>query len=73
MIFASGANDVLRMQTRTQQDGVDFNLAYIGTDFTRELPGPFDQTFMRALFDYGYAQGARGGGWQKQLPFGRPA
>ena len=68
MIFASGANDVLRMYARTQQDGVNFNLAYIGTDFTTELPAPFDQTFMRALFDYGYAQGKRGGDWVKQPP-----
>jgi hypothetical protein len=73
MIFASGANDVIRMHARTRQDGVDFNLAYIGADFTKELPAPFDQSFMRALFDYGYAQGTRGGGWTKELPFGRPA
>jgi hypothetical protein len=68
MIFSSGFNDVVRMYSRAQQDGVAFNLAYIGADFDRELPGPFDQDFMRALFDYGYAQGQRGGGWVSRPP-----
>lgn len=68
MIFASGANDVLRMYSRTQADQVGFKLAYIGTDFTTELPAPFDQGFMRALFEYGYAQGTRGGDWASRPP-----
>lgn len=72
MIFASGANDVLRLYNRAQQDGVDFNLAYIGSDFTVELPEPFDQTYMRALFDYGYRQGRAGYRWAKSPPLGRP-
>ena len=60
MITASGYNDVLRIYANTQRDGVGFNLAYIGSDFTKELPEPFDQEFMRALFDYGYRRAVRG-------------
>ena len=60
MITASGYNDVLRMYNTTRQDGIDFRLAYIGPDFNKELPEAFDQSYMRALFDYGY-QRARGG------------
>jgi hypothetical protein len=73
MIFSSGFNDVVRMYVRAQQDGVGFNLAYIGADFDRTLPAPFDQGFMRALFDYGYAQGLRGGAWVDRPPLGMPA
>jgi len=72
MITASGYNDVLRIYSNTQRDGVAFNLAYIGTDFTKELPQPFDQDYMRALFDYGYQRGERGYDWAHQPPiFGK--
>ena len=36
MIAASGFNDVIRMYNTTQRDGIGFNLAYIGSDFTQE-------------------------------------
>ena len=68
MITASGYNDVLRMYSNTQRDGIGFNLAYIGTDFTKELPAPFDQDFMRALFDYGYRRAVRGYEWVHKPP-----
>jgi hypothetical protein len=48
MIAASGINDVIRMYNTTQRDGIGFNLAYIGSDSTEELPQPFDQGYMRA-------------------------
>jgi predicted acylesterase/phospholipase RssA len=68
MIAASGINDVIRMYNATQRDGIDFNLAYIGSDFTQKLPAPFDQGYMRALFDYGYQRARRGYEWVKQPP-----
>lgn len=68
MITASGYNDVIRMYNNTQRDNVRFNLAYIGKDFTMELPEPFDQGFMRTLFDYGYQRGRRGYDWAHQPP-----
>lgn len=68
MIAASGINDVIRMYNATQRDGIDFNLAYIGSDFTEKLPAPFDQGYMRALFDYGYQRARRGYEWAKQPP-----
>ncbi|MCU0985671.1 MAG: patatin-like phospholipase family protein [Acetobacteraceae bacterium] len=70
MIFTSGFNDVLRLYNRTQADGVDFNLAFIGSDFDKMPPEPFDQAFMRALFDYGFEQGRAGGRWAKRPPLG---
>jgi hypothetical protein len=68
MINASGYNDVLRMYYTTLHDGIDFNLAYIGSDFTKRLPEPFDQGFMRTLFDYGYQHARRGYDWAKVPP-----
>jgi hypothetical protein len=69
MISASGMNDVNRMYTTTLRDGIGFNLAYIGSDFTQQLPRPFDQAYMRALFEYGYERGRRGYKWAKQPTF----
>ena len=50
------------------RDSIDFNLAYIGSDFNETLPSPFDPGYMRALFDYGYQRGRRGYDWAKQPP-----
>ena len=68
MISASGMNDVARIYNTTRRDGIGFNLAYIGSDFTMVLPEPFDSGYMRALFDYGYQRGRRGYDWAKQPP-----
>ena len=70
MISASGINDVIRIYNGTLRDNVDFNLAYIGSDFDMKLPKPFDPGYMRALFDYGYQRGRRGYDWAKQPPIG---
>jgi predicted acylesterase/phospholipase RssA len=68
MIAASGYNDVVRIYNNTQRDGIGFNLAFIGSDFDRELPAPFDQAYMRALFQYGYERGRRGYDWAQRPP-----
>lgn len=68
MIAASGFNDAVRLYFFAQRDGVDFNLAFIGRDFTRQLESPFEQDFMRALFDYGYEQARGGFRWAKTPP-----
>jgi predicted acylesterase/phospholipase RssA len=69
MIHYSGQNDVYRLQTMTARDGVDFNLAYIGRDFTLEHTADFVPTYMRALFEYGRAQIKNGTAWKKSSPF----
>jgi hypothetical protein len=68
MIHYSGYNDALRIYATCQRDGVDYNLAFIGADFTVEHKVPFDQAYMRALFDYGYRQGRAGYHWHKAPP-----
>jgi hypothetical protein len=68
MLAASGHNDVLRTYFISQRDGVDYNLAYIGADFTLEKKGEFEQAYMQALFQYGYEQAKSGREWHKLPP-----
>jgi predicted acylesterase/phospholipase RssA len=68
MLAASGQNDVLRTYFITQRDGVNYNLAYIGTDFKAPKTGEFDQVYMNALYEYGYRQAKSGRAWHKAPP-----
>ncbi|MPZ34536.1 MAG: patatin family protein [Rhodospirillales bacterium] len=68
MLAASGYNDVLRAYFLTKRDGVDYNLAYIGSDFKVPRDHMFDHAYMRALYDYGYQQAVRGRAWHKTPP-----
>lgn len=68
MIASSGYNDVVRIWNNTQRDGVDFNLAFIGPDFTGTYTTPFEQAYMRQLFDHGFAKARRGYDWAKRPP-----
>ena len=68
LIETQGIGDLYRLYLLAQKDGLDFNLAYIGADFTVEHQEDFDQKFMRALFDYGYQLGKKGYPWQKVPP-----
>jgi hypothetical protein len=68
MIHYSGYNDILRIYATTKRDGVDYNLAYIDTDFPGTKHEDFDPAYLRALFDYGYARGRAGYPWRKAPP-----
>jgi hypothetical protein len=68
MIHSSGSNDLLRIYFVTQRDHVDYNLAYIGSDFSAPRAGDFDKAYMNALFDYAYQQARRGYPWRKVPP-----
>jgi predicted acylesterase/phospholipase RssA len=68
MISASGLNDVLRIHAAAERDGVDYNLAYIGRDFTVEYDEPFEPSYMRPLFEYGRQRALRGDAWVKRPP-----
>ncbi|MBP0463724.1 patatin-like phospholipase family protein [Roseomonas sp. PWR1] len=68
MIASSGYNDVVRIWNTTERDGVDFNLAFIGRDFTGTYTQPFEQAYMRALFEHAFERARRGYPWAKQPP-----
>ncbi|HEV7264168.1 MAG TPA: hypothetical protein VGN83_04525 [Falsiroseomonas sp.] len=42
MIAASGFNNAVRLYFFAQRDGVDYNFAYIGPDFTQRPESPAD-------------------------------
>jgi hypothetical protein len=73
MIHYSGYNDILRIYATTKRDGVDYNLAYIETDFPEIEHEQFDPAYLRALFTYGYDKGKRGPLWHKAPPVLQPA
>lgn len=68
MIASSGYNDVVRIYFTTAQDDVAFRLAFIPPDFDVVLREPFEQSYMRALFDRGFAQGKAGYSWYNVPP-----
>ena len=68
MLAASGTNDVIRTYFVSQRDRVDYNLAYIGSDFDAPKKGEFDQTYMNALYEYGVRQMVDGRAWHKSPP-----
>jgi len=68
MIASSGYQDTVRMYFVTQRDGVDYNLAFIRPDFAQEYTTPFDQAYMRALYDHGFDRAARGYEWTRVPP-----
>ena len=68
MIHYSGYNDILRIYNTTRQDGVDYNLAFIGPEFNFPHKEDFDTAYMRALFDHGYQRAVAGYPWRKAPP-----
>lgn len=68
MIASGGYNDLVRIYATTRQDGVDFNLAYISSQFEGVYSEPFEQAYMRRLFSYAYQRSVAGFEWAKQPP-----
>ena len=68
LIQTQGINDLHRIYETGQQDGVDFNLAYIGFDFNYPHHKTFDPEYMKRLFDYAYRLGVYGYPWHKAPP-----
>jgi hypothetical protein len=60
---------VLRIYAAAERDVVDFNLAFIGQDFTVVYDKPFQQSYMRPLFEYGRQRELRGDAWVQRPPF----
>jgi hypothetical protein len=68
LIQTQGFGDLYRIYLTSQRDGFDFNLAFIGSEFTYGPVEQFDTGFMNALYDYGYELGKNGYPWQKSPP-----
>lgn len=68
LIVANSMGDIYRTYLATRRDGVDFNLAFITSEFTSSTDKPFDREYMNKLFDYGYRLMREGRSWAKAPP-----
>jgi predicted acylesterase/phospholipase RssA len=68
LIQTQGISDLERIYRMAQQDGADFNLAYIGSDFYFAHDRRFDGEYMKRLFDYAFELSAKGYPWHKSPP-----
>jgi predicted acylesterase/phospholipase RssA len=68
LIQTQGVSDLERIYLTAQQDGVDFNLAFIGPDFDYPHTQDFATDYMRSLFDYAYQLSVKGYPWSKSVP-----
>jgi len=59
--------DVFKLYEFSRRNGIDFNLAYVPQTFKAKSEEPFDAKYMTALFETGYALGAKGYSWQKTM------
>jgi hypothetical protein len=68
LVQAEGVGDVLRTYLIAKQNKADFNLGYVGSDFSAVKHGMFDSVYMNSLFDYGYRLARDGTVWHKAPP-----
>jgi predicted acylesterase/phospholipase RssA len=68
LIQIQGISDLERLYQTAKQDGADFNLAYIGSDFSYPHNERFDPEYMKRLFDYAYQLSVKGYPWHKAPP-----
>ena len=68
LIQTQGINDLYRIYQTAKRDGVDFNLAYIGSDFNYPHHAKFDPEYMKRLFDHAYQLSVKGYPWHKEPP-----
>ncbi len=68
LLQSQGFGDLYRIYLTTEEDGVDYNLAFIGSDFNAEHREEFDAQYMRELYDYAYKKAVNGYPWDKVPP-----
>jgi len=68
LILNQGFGDMYRLYLEAQQAGIDFNLAYIPSEFNVKSKEPFDPEYMGKLFDLGYRMALSGYPWDKTPP-----
>lgn len=68
LIRSQGNSDLYQIYYIAQRDGIDYNLAYIPSDFDGQPESLFDDAYIRQLFDVGYRLGKSGYPWAKTPP-----
>ena len=67
LIKTQGIGDLYRMYANARRDGIAFNAIWVPASFNMKEKEPFDQAYMRTLFNLGYEMGKGGIPWS-QLP-----
>jgi predicted patatin/cPLA2 family phospholipase len=68
LIRTQGIGDLYRIYLGAQRDGIDYNLAFIPSDFEEKPKEVFDPEYMGKLFDLGYQMAKNGYPWEKAPP-----
>ncbi len=68
LIRTQGIGDLYRIYLGAQRDDIDYNLAFIPSDFEEKPKEEFDPEYMSKLFDLGFRMGKNGYPWEKAPP-----
>jgi hypothetical protein len=68
-----GVGDLYRIYVRAHREQARYHAAWIGSDFDAPWEDWGDPRYIRALFDYGYAQAINGQAWHSEPPGASPA
>jgi len=68
LIRTQGIGDLYRIFLSAQRDGIDYNVAFIPSDFDEKPKEEFDPEYMGKLFDLGYQMAQKGYPWEKVPP-----
>jgi len=68
VVAAANNGDIYRLYATAKRRGLDFNLAYIPSDFKPNPKELFDKKEMQRLFNRGYDDAANGYKWHKTPP-----
>ena len=60
LVRTQGIGDLYRIYLESCRDGLDFNLAYIPAEFTKQPQEEFDSEYMKALYDLAYERAKAG-------------
>ncbi|MBW2556687.1 MAG: patatin-like phospholipase family protein, partial [Deltaproteobacteria bacterium] len=68
LIRTQGIGDLYRIYLSAQRDGMDYNVAFIPSDFNEKPKEEFDPEYMGKLFALGYQMARNGYPWEKAPP-----
>jgi predicted acylesterase/phospholipase RssA len=73
LMQVEASNDVDSIFATLQRQSINFNLAYIGSDFQAPHPHDFDPSYIHALFSYGQRLGSDEYPWRAAPPRAQPS
>jgi predicted acylesterase/phospholipase RssA len=69
LLHTQGLGDLFRIYYQAQRDEIEFRLEYIPPEFNRQAQEPFDQAYMKELYNVGYQRALSGDAWHDELPY----